>query len=150
MSLTRRIARPLLAAPFVSGGIDALRNPDPRVQMAETVAPSVAERLPVPEEPDQLVKVNAVVQVVAGLFLAIGRLPRLAACTLAGSLVPTTFAGHRFWERDDPAQRAQQQIHFLKNAGLLGGLVLAAVDTGGAPSLGWRARRAARRIHKAS
>lgn len=148
MSLTRRIARPLLAASFVSGGIETLRNPEPRVQMAETVAPPIAERLPVPQETNQLVKVNAVVQVVAGLFLAIGRLPRLAACALAGSLVPTTLAGHRFWELDDPAQRAQQQIHFLKNLGLLGGLVLAAVDTGGAPSLGWRARRAARRIHK--
>ena len=151
MSLTRKIARPLLAASFVSGGIDTLKNPEPRVQMAESVAPPIAERLPVPEETDQLVKLNAAVQVVAGLLLAAGRLRRLAACALAVSLVPTTLAGHRFWEHDDPAQRAQQRIHFLKNVGLLGGLVLAAVDTEGAPSLGWRAKRAARRArHKVS
>jgi putative oxidoreductase len=62
--------------------------------------------------------------------------------------VPTTLAGHRFWEEDDPARRHQQQIHFFKNLGLLGGLVLAAADTGGAPSLGWRARRAARRVRR--
>lgn len=128
MSLTRRIARPLLAATFVSGGIDTLRNPEPRVQMADGVATKIADPLPLPDEPDQLVKVNAAVQVVAGLFLALGWMPRLAACALAGSLVPTTFAGHRFWEKDDPAQRAQQRIHFLKNAGLLGGLILAAFD----------------------
>ncbi|HEX2272314.1 MAG TPA: DoxX family protein [Acidimicrobiales bacterium] len=148
MSLTRRIARPLLAAPFISGGIDTLRNPEPRVEMAEPVAPPIAERLPLPDDTDQLVKVNAAVQVVAGIFLAIGWLPRLAACDLGGSLVPTTLAGHRFWEKDDPAQRHQQQIHFVKNVGLLGGLILAAFDTGGAPSVGWQARRAARRVRK--
>ena len=148
MTITRRIVRPLLAAPFVSGGIDTLRNPAPRVEMAETVAPRVAEPLPLPDETDKLVKINAVVQVVAGALLAIGRLPRLAASALAASLVPTTLAGHRFWEADDEAQRAQQQIHFMKNVGLLGGLLLASVDTEGAPSLTWRAKRAARRSRK--
>jgi uncharacterized membrane protein YphA (DoxX/SURF4 family) len=148
MTITRRIARPLLAASFISGGIDTLRNPEPRVEMAETVAPKVAEPLPLPNETDQLVKINAVVQVVAGLFLAIGRLPRLAALALAGSLVPTTLAGHRFWEMDEGPQKAQQQIHFLKNVGLLGGLILAAVDTEGAPSLGWRAKRTARKVRR--
>lgn len=146
MSLTRRLARPLLAASFVSGGIETLRNPEPRVDKAEAVAPQIAEPLPLPNDTDQLVKINAIVQVVAGVFLAIGRLPRLAATALAGSLVPTTLAGHRFWEEKDPGQRAQQQIHFLKNAGLLGGLILASLDTEGAPSVKWRAKRAARKV----
>ncbi len=145
MTMTRRIARPLLAAPFVSGGVETLRNPDPRVEKAETVAPQIAERLPLPNETHQLVKINAVVQVAAGVLLSVGRVPRLAAGALAASLVPTTLAGHRFWEEEDATRRAQQQIHFLKNVGLLGGLILGAVDTEGAPSLGWRAKRAARR-----
>ena len=148
MTLIRRIARPLLAASFVSGGIETLRNPAPRVEKAEPVAPPIADRLPLPNDTDQLVKINAGVQVVAGVLLAIGRVPRLAACALAGSLVPTTLAGHRFWEEEDGTRRAQQQIHFVKNLGLLGGLVLAAVDTEGAPSLGWRARRAAGRVRR--
>ncbi|MGH9279877.1 MAG: DoxX family protein [Acidimicrobiales bacterium] len=147
--LARRVARPLLAATFVSSGIQTLRNPGPRVEKAEAVAPKIAENLPpLPKDTDTLVKINAAAQIVAGLFLAIGRLPRLAALVLAGSLVPTTAAGHRFWEVEDGAQRAQQQIHFLKNAGLLGGLILAALDTEGAPSLGWRARRAAERVRE--
>lgn len=146
MTIIRGIARPLLAASFVSGGIETLREPEPRVEKAEAVAPQIAERLPVPDETDQLVRINAIVQVVAGGFLAIGRLPRLAAAALAASLVPTTLAGHRFWEEEDAAQRAQQQIHFVKNLGLLGGLILAAVDTEGAPSLRWRTERAARRV----
>src|SRR5947209_7944208 len=136
MTITRRIARPLLAATFVSGGIETLRNPGPRVEKAEAVAPRIAERLPLPKETDKLVKINAIVQIVGGVLLASGRLPRLAAAALAASLVPTTLAGHRYWEEEEGAQRTQQQIHFLKNVGLLGGLILAAVDTEGAPSLG--------------
>src|SRR5439155_1358622 len=59
------------------------------------------------------------------------------------SIVPTTLAGHRFWEHTDPTERFGQISNFVKNAGLLGGLLLAAVDTEGKPSVGWRARKAA-------
>lgn len=143
--LARRLARPMLAAVFVNSGIDVLRRPEPRAEIAAPVATKVAEPLPLPEDPVQLVKINAAVQLVAGLLFALGRFPRVAATALAASLVPTTLAAHRFWEIDDPAKRAQQQIHFLKNLGLLGGLILAMLDTEGAPSLGWRAKRAAGR-----
>src|SRR5205807_669938 len=57
---------------------------------------------------------------------------------------PTTLAAHRFWEEEDPELRSQQQVHFVKNLGLLGGLMLAAADTEGKPSLAWRARHAGR------
>jgi putative oxidoreductase len=42
MSPIRRIARPLLAAVFISGGIDVLRNPEPRVNKAEPVTNKLA------------------------------------------------------------------------------------------------------------
>ena len=58
--------------------------------------------------------------------------------------MPTTVAGHPYWEEKDPAARKQQQIHFLKNLTMLGGLLIAAADTDGSPSLAWRRRRAAR------
>ena len=38
--------------------------------------------------------------------------------------MPTTAAGHRFWEETDPEARANQQIHFFKNLSMLGGLIL--------------------------
>lgn len=147
--LVRRIARPLLAAPFVVLGWDALREPGGRVELARPVVEAVtgqAEKvLPVavPKDAEQWVRINAGVMVGAGALLGIGKLPRLSALALAGSLVPTTAAGHRFWEHDDHATRKQQQIHFFKNVGLLGALFIAAVDTEGKPSVGWRARRAA-------
>jgi uncharacterized membrane protein YphA (DoxX/SURF4 family) len=135
MSPFRRIARPLLAAVFVSSGVDVLRDPESRAKLAEPVTSKLAKPLGLPEDPLQLVKINAAVQVGAGVLLAVGKLPRLAALVLCGSIVPTTLAGHRFWEETEPARRAQQRVHFLKNLGLLGGLLLAAFDTAGKPSL---------------
>ncbi|MDQ1670172.1 MAG: hypothetical protein QOE40_2233, partial [Actinomycetota bacterium] len=35
MTVVRRLARPMLAAIFISGGFDALRNPEPMVSAAE-------------------------------------------------------------------------------------------------------------------
>jgi uncharacterized membrane protein YphA (DoxX/SURF4 family) len=145
MSVSRRLGRPLLSAIFVSEGIDAMRNPASRAKPAEAVT-GLAERVPgVPNDPEALVRLNGMVQVAAGVLLSIGKFRRLAALALIGSIVPTTYAGHRFWEETDPETRQAQRIHFLKNLGLLGGLILAAVDTEGAPSLGWRMRRKARR-----
>jgi putative oxidoreductase len=143
--LTRRIARPLLAGIFISGGIDVLRNPGPRVQRAEPVTTKLAATLPLPDDTETLVKANAAAQIIAGTGLALGKLPRLSAAVLAASLVPTTAAGHRFWEEESPQSKAMQRTHFLKNLAILGGLIIAATDTEGAPSLGWRARRAAHR-----
>ena len=49
---------------------------------------------------------------------------------LIASLIPTTVAGHPFWTIEDPAARAQQRIHFLKNSAMLGGLLLVVLDRG--------------------
>jgi putative oxidoreductase len=148
--ILRRVARPLLAAIFVTGGIETLRNPEPRVQRAapllDKTVGQVQDSLPdqVPTDPATLVKIDAGVKVGAGLLFALGKFPRLSATLLAGSIVPTTVAGHRFWEYEDPQERAAQQVHFFKNLGLLGGLLLASADTHGKPSVAYRTKRAAR------
>jgi len=148
MLLVRRIARPMLASVFISGGIDSLRDPELGAEAAGDVATDVADAAPpaasLPTDPVALVRIDAGVKIVGGLLLAGGgRFARLGAVALAASLVPTTLGAHRFWEADDAEERLQQQLHFTKNLSLLGGLLLAAVDTGGRPSVGWRARRAA-------
>lgn len=143
MTLVRRAARPLLASMFVVGGIDALRDPAPRVAKAEKLAPTIARLVPqLPDDTQTLVRINGAAQVAGGFALGAGFFPRLAATGLAASLVPTTLAAHRFWEEQDPATRRNQRQHFIKNLGLLGGLLLAVVDTDGQPGLAWRARRA--------
>lgn len=152
--LVRRIARPLLASVFISNGIDTLNNPGPRAALAEPVVDKIegtVEELatgPVPTfETETYVKVNAAVQVGAGLLLAAGRVPRLASAALAATMVPTTLAGHRFWEHQGDERRAQQ-VHFMKNVAVLGGLILAAVDTAGQPGLAYRAEHLAAHAHE--
>ena len=151
--LVRRLARPMLAAMFIKGGIDTLLNPGPRVGKAapkiRQAQNAVGDKLPpqAPTEPDQLVRIDAGVKIGAGVLLALGKFPRIASLALAASIVPTTVVGHAFWEYDGEDRVAQEQ-HFLKNLGLLGGLILATVDTEGKPSLGWRARRASRKLAK--
>ncbi|MFI6433604.1 DoxX family protein [Rhodococcus oryzae] len=153
--LVRRIARPLLATVFITGGIDALRHPAGKADVAEPVIQQAHGALPdrvaalVPSDPTNLVRLNGAIQVGAGALLAIGKAPRVASLTLAGSLLPTTLAGHAFWRESDPVQRAAHRTQFFKNMSLLGGLLIAGVDTEGKPSLGWRGRRAARQASEA-
>ena len=111
----RAPGRTALSAMFVSGGLDAWLAPGPRTRRAADLG--------VPLDPELAVRLNGAVMVAAGLTLALGIRPRLAAAVLAGSLVPTTLAGHPFWRETDPGAR-KQQIHFLKNLGLLGGVLL--------------------------
>lgn len=155
MTVSRLIARPMLASMFVVGGVDALRNAEAMAPAAAPVADKVvpfARRLapgaPIPSDPATLVRLNGAAQVLAGLALATGRAPRLASTVLAATLVPTTLVAHRFWEETDPGAKAGQRVHFLKNVSMLGGLLLAGVDTEGKPGVAWRAKRAASDVRR--
>jgi putative oxidoreductase len=150
MALVRRLARPLLAAMFVVDGLQTLRSPRERVADAEPVARQITKATGLTYDTEQLVKANAAAKVAGGFLLATGRMPRLASAVLASTLVPTTLSRNRFWEADDPAQAAEQRTHLLTDLAVLGGLMLSAVDTGGRPSLGWWARRAARRARRSA
>ena len=154
MTIVRRVARPLLAAQFINGGLDQLRRPAGNAAHGGPVIPALAGLsvgpVTLPSEPEGLVKLNGAIMTGAGSLLAIGRFPRLAALVLAGSIVPTTLTGHRFWERSDPDERRHDLHEVLKNAGLLGGLLIASVDTAGKPGLSWRAKRAARDTRRAA
>jgi putative oxidoreductase len=152
--ILRRVARPLLAATFVYGGINALRQVDAHAQAAKPLLDQTVGRyedqIPdnVPTDAETLIKVDAGVKIAAGTALAFGKAPRVAALLLLGSLIPTTAATHRFWEESDPASRDEQLVHFLKNCGLAGGLLLAAADTHGKPSAAWLARHGAQMAGK--
>lgn len=149
MTISRTIARPLLSAVFFAGATSAWQNADAIAAKGRRVTDRVVPRLrsagiPVPEDTPTLVKLNAATQIVAASALATGRAPRLASGVLAASLVPTTIAGHAFWDEADPASKKQQQLQFAKNLSVLGGLLLAAVDTDGKPGVAWRTRHLAR------
>jgi len=145
MPVLRAFARPMVASIFILQGYDTLRRPERVAPTAEPVVRALAERVPaVPAKTEQAVRLNGAVQLVAGSLLALGRFPRLSALAIAATLVPTTLAGHRFWEDDEEKDQAQQRIHFLKNLSMFGGLLIAAADTEGSPSIAWRTRHAAK------
>jgi putative oxidoreductase len=147
MALSRRIARPLLASSIIAGGVDALRHPDRWATELARVTGPIAPRLPVlPDDPRTLVRANGVVQVGAGALLAAGRLRRTASVVLIGSLL---VAGLPVRAPSDAADRGERRVRLLSYLGLLGGLLLTAVDTEGEPSLAWRARRRAARVEQA-
>ena len=125
MSPSRLLARPLLSAIFVSSGVAALKDGSYVAHVAREAGLS---------EPEKLARAHGATNLVGGLALATGRFPRLAALGLAAGLVPTTVLGHAFWSAPED-QKQMQQINFFKNLGLLGGLLLAAADTGGRESL---------------
>lgn len=109
------IARLLMAGIFIHGGWTAFREPGKRPKQAEKLGLPQAERM---------VQANGLAMAAGGTALALGILPRAAAAGLIASLVPTTLAGHRFWEEEDEQARRMQLTQFLKNLGLIGGLVL--------------------------
>lgn len=148
MTLVRRVARPMLAAMFVVGGLDQLKHPGRSVDAAQPLVDTVAPVLGLPDDTELLVRANGATMVGAGSLLALGRLPRIASTLLAATLVPTTIVAHPFWQEQDSSKRAQQRVQFLKNLGLLGGLLLAAVDTEGRPGLAYRAHMVGESAHR--
>lgn len=152
--LIRRIARPMLSAAFVARGVEALRSPKPAADAARPTLEGLS-KLPdpvgtnVPSNAETVARVNAAVQIGGGLLLATGKLPRVASAALALSVVPGSLGGHTFWSETDPQRKADERRAFITDISLIGGLIIAAVDTEGRPSLGWRGRRAARKVSEA-
>jgi uncharacterized membrane protein YphA (DoxX/SURF4 family) len=138
----------MIAAIFVIQGLDAFRHPAPLAQRSSPLLDKAIPALGLPNDKELLVRANGVTQMVGGIMLATGFLPRLGAAAIAASLVPTTLGGHPFWTEEDPAKRKTQRVQFLKNMAMMGGVLLAAVDTAGKPGLAWRAQNIANRSQR--
>jgi uncharacterized membrane protein YphA (DoxX/SURF4 family) len=144
----------MLAAVFIGQGFEALRSPKPAAEAARPALEGL-QKLPdpvgsgVPSDPETFAKINAAVQIGGGLLLASGRLPRLASAALAATVIPANLGAHMFWDEPDQQLKAEKRRAFLTDLSLLGGLIIASADTAGKPSLGWRGRRAARKVGEA-
>jgi uncharacterized membrane protein YphA (DoxX/SURF4 family) len=144
----------MLAAVFIGQGFEALKSPKPAAEAARPTLEGL-QKLPepvsanVPSDPETLAKITAAVQIGGGLLLASGKLPRVASAALAASVVPANLGAHMFWDESDERLKAEKRRAFLTDLSLLGGLIIASADTAGKPSLGWRGRRAARKVSDA-
>ncbi|WP_157386640.1 DoxX family membrane protein [Nocardia terrae] len=148
------MAYPLLATAFIADGIETLSNPETRVKSATTLVQRGERVLPeslagkLPRDPERVVRITGAIRVGGGVLLMLGKAPRLASIVLAGTTIPVALTEHDFWNEPDRERRTAVRTAFLRDASLLGGLLIAASDTRGKPSLGWRARRAADRASR--
>ena len=125
------IARLLLAVMFLLGGIGKFAGLDGTAGYIASVG------LPAP----QLLAVGAgLLEVVGAVLLIVGWQARWAALALAGFTLLASFLFHNYWTL--PAdQQMMQQLMFMKNLAITGGLL--AVFAFGAGSLSLDQRRAA-------
>lgn len=156
MSILQKISRPLLAAPFISSGLDALMKPAEHrerthilLDLARKTGCPVADTDVAPATIDAATRITATVIALSGLALATGRLPRSAALILGTLQIPLALANNPFWLHEG-AQRKRDLAGLVQNAGLIGGALMAARDRSGAPSLGWRANRLADEISQSA
>jgi len=143
MSLIRFIARPMLATAFVAGGVTRLRRTEetaealrPYLDKLQKAVPSAAalagrERL--------VARGLGGIQMGAAVLLGIGRFSRCAALLLSATASVNACVEFTSADTSTPEARARRRSVLLRDVSLIGGVLLAAVDTAGNPSLAWRA-----------
>lgn len=138
--LLRRLARPLLAAPFVHDGLSAALHPAEHAAAARDGADRVTRALGVDPLDDTqvslLVRAHGAVTVAAGLLLAVGRAPRTAALTLAALSAPLAVVNQPFTSSGEV--RTEKTTTFVRNLGAVGAAVIAGIDLEGRPGVGYR------------
>ena len=139
--MLRRLARPLLGLAFIDSGVSALRDNGRRAERARSLGV---------QDPAQVTRAVAGVQVAAGTLLVLNRFPRLAALVLAATVLPDAVTGHAFWTEQDKLTKNNERAMFTRDLGLLGGALVAVADTGGRESVPHRAKRQAKKTAKAA
>ncbi|MEO8079995.1 MAG: DoxX family protein [Caldimonas sp.] len=122
---TLLVARILLGLLFLISGIGKVGGFD------GTVGYIAAKGLPMP----QVVAVLTIlVELGGGLALVFGFFTRQAALALAVFTLLAAIIFHAFWAAPE-AQKMMQQIHFLKNLSIVGGMLMLFVTGPGAISV---------------
>src|SRR5262249_37578452 len=100
--------------------------------------PGTADPLP---NPELLAQIAAYGMLVGGIMLFLGILSRLTAFGLLVFTIIASVLGHAFWTLADPLQQFMQIGNFLKNMGLIGGLLVIVGAGGGAVGIDAMFRR---------
>ncbi|GAA1544905.1 MULTISPECIES: DoxX family protein [Brevibacterium] len=144
MSPIRFLARPMLAAGYISNGVDRLRRPEAAAASIGPLLNMARKRMDVPIDAPTLARATGAAQVAAGSLLAIGRFPRVSATILVGTYLLDTvgerIAADKATSKEDKRERTERT---LIRTSMLGGALLASVDTAGKPGLWWRTQHAA-------
>jgi putative oxidoreductase len=122
MALAGRV---LLALVFLLSGIGKLRGFDGTMAYISSVGLPLA---------GVLAALALALEIVAGVALILGYRTRWAALALAAFTLVAAFLFHNFWSMPEQAQ-VMQQIMFLKNLAIAGGLLMVAAYGPGAWSV---------------
>jgi len=106
--------RMLLALIFIVSGWGKIGG------FAATAGHMASKGLPVPEF---LLVLTIAIELGGGLMVAAGWKARWAALAIFLFLIPTTFVFHAFWAAD-VAKAAMDQIQFMKNLSIMGGMLI--------------------------
>jgi len=105
--------RILLAIIFVVSGFGKITG------FENTVGYIASKGLPLP----QLAAAGAIlIELGCGILLVVGWQARWAATAIFLFLIPTTLIFHNYWAAD-AAQQGMQQIQFMKNLSIMGGML---------------------------
>lgn len=118
------LARVLLAAIFVLSGVGKIFSWQATTSMMEAQGFVVA--------PFFLAGAIAI-ELIGGVMLLIGYHTKAAAWALVAFLIPATILFHNFWAYSGEMQ-VLQQINFMKNLAIMGGLLHVAIFGAGAHS----------------
>lgn len=113
MKIVNTVGRVVVGSAFMMFGYEAAKEPGSRVQAVEALG--------VPQ-PELAVRLNGAAMIAGGAALATGVCARAGAAGLALSLLPTSVAGHPYWQESEESKRVPQRIHFQKNLALAGAL----------------------------
>lgn len=144
MSPIRFIARPMLASGYILNGVDRLRRPDAAAASITPLLTQARKQIDIPLDAATLARATGVAQIAAGSMLAIGRFPRLSATILVGTYLLDTvgerLSAEKATSKEEKKSRTERTLF---RTSMLGGALLASVDTAGRPGLWWRTQHAA-------
>ena len=109
------LGRILIGALFLTAGVRKL--------MGVAGAAAYFAKLGFPA-PEVMAYLAILIEIGGGLLLIIGWKTRLVSWILIAFVVIATGMAHRFWEFTDPGQYNAQLNNFLKNAAVIGGLLM--------------------------
>jgi len=123
--------RILLASIFIWSGLDKTGN------FAGTASYMAGQGIPLAEA---ALALSIIIEVGGGLMLIFGWKARWAALAILLWLIPVTLIFHNFWAVE-AAQVQMQTIHFMKNLGIMGGMLYVMAFGAGPLSLDQRGQR---------
>ncbi|MFY9741927.1 MAG: DoxX family protein [Candidatus Sulfotelmatobacter sp.] len=109
---------PFLVGRIVFGGFFLYSGIDHLLKANEMAPYAESKGVPVP---NLAVKLSAIPLIAGGASLVLGVKPRIGAMAILGFLAGVSPVMHDFWAHEDPGQRQNEIINFVKNLALAGG-----------------------------